>query len=388
MRVILACQLLLASATLLSGQSYVEDFTGEDGQGHEAACGVDGGSPATVDVTTCPGDLSAVQWTLDGSAALGGQDHARVENGILEYQDVDGEVCWQSPLLDISGVTGNFDVSVDVATVATSYEAADYLDVWYTIDGGTPQPVPNWMGMGDASHTIIGTGIGPSGSTTVAVTGLTGSSTLTVRVCALVNANNEVWQIDNISAVPQGGSIILPIELISFSAVVHGAVVQVAWETASEEANEAMIIEKSTDGQVFHEVGRVRGKRYASERQSYRWQDHQPSPGVNYYRLRQIDVDGREMVHEMTSVFVSFEPDITFDPNPVEDVGRLHLGKVTTVPLRVQLQDFSGRLCRAWDIPGGASTWDLEWDDLLPGFYTLQIQSDTHVLNSIKVVKQ
>lgn len=85
---------------------------------------------------------------------------------------------------------------------------------------------------------------------------------------------------------------VLPIELISFSGRQTGPQVELNWRTASEQNNDYMAIERSTDGQHFSEIGRIDGAGTTTQEQVYRFLDQRPLPGANYYRLRQVDFGG------------------------------------------------------------------------------------------------
>jgi hypothetical protein len=84
----------------------------------------------------------------------------------------------------------------------------------------------------------------------------------------------------------------LPIDLLTFQASNSTNGIDLKWSTATESGNDFMSVERSTDGRNFTEIGRVKGKGTTSETQNYRFEDAKPARGVNYYRLRQVDIDG------------------------------------------------------------------------------------------------
>ncbi|MEO5642487.1 MAG: T9SS type A sorting domain-containing protein, partial [Bacteroidia bacterium] len=85
----------------------------------------------------------------------------------------------------------------------------------------------------------------------------------------------------------------LPVELISFNALVTGNEVYLAWQTASELNNDYFIIERATDQNSFIEIGRVDGYGNSSQEHSYIFIDQYPTEGNNYYRLKQTDFNGQ-----------------------------------------------------------------------------------------------
>jgi hypothetical protein len=84
----------------------------------------------------------------------------------------------------------------------------------------------------------------------------------------------------------------LPVTLTAFDGAAQGSRVHLSWATASERNADAFVVEASADGQVFGPVGRVAAAGTSSQTHQYQF-DYQPArPGVGYYRLRQLDLDG------------------------------------------------------------------------------------------------
>jgi hypothetical protein len=99
------------------------------------------------------------------------------------------------------------------------------------------------------------------------------------------------------------GTSILPVELNCFNAFSSGRQVELDWLTYSEIRNDYFIIERSTDGISFQSIGEVAGSGDSFEEIKYYFTDENP-PGVDivYYRLKQVDFDGTESVHDIRSV--------------------------------------------------------------------------------------
>lgn len=94
----------------------------------------------------------------------------------------------------------------------------------------------------------------------------------------------------------------LPIELLSFIGKVQNEVILLKWETASEKENAYMAVERSRDGIHFQEIGGRKGAGTTSIRQTYTFSDTFPLFGINYYRLRQVDADGKPTYHDIIAV--------------------------------------------------------------------------------------
>lgn len=118
---------------------------------------------------------------------------------------------------------------------------------------------------------------------------------------------------------------VLPVELIDLSATPLGDRVLVEWATATELNNAYFIVERSANAVDYDPLGLVPGSGTSMERTDYSWADDQPAPGVNYYRLTQVDLDGTTGTSQAVSaVLLADGADPVVYPNPVSD-GRLTL---------------------------------------------------------------
>ena len=85
----------------------------------------------------------------------------------------------------------------------------------------------------------------------------------------------------------------LPIELISFNAEKKGRNVVISWETASEINSAYMAVEKASSNSDFREISRIENTNNEFTFNSYNIVDDSPIQGYNYYRLKQVDLDGK-----------------------------------------------------------------------------------------------
>lgn len=93
--------------------------------------------------------------------------------------------------------------------------------------------------------------------------------------------------------VPEDQCIVpLPISLLSLEAIPYDLFVDLKWSTASEADNSYFVVQKSIDNENFYDIGRVAGQGNSSYISEYSFKDDKPKLGVNYYRLKQVDIDG------------------------------------------------------------------------------------------------
>ncbi len=92
--------------------------------------------------------------------------------------------------------------------------------------------------------------------------------------------------------------VALPVKLIYFRANPDKTDVLLEWGTTNELNNKYFVVENSSDGLTFEELGRVASNQSTTaSAQSYRLVDRDPR-AVNYYRLHQVDIDGRKTYYE------------------------------------------------------------------------------------------
>ncbi len=84
----------------------------------------------------------------------------------------------------------------------------------------------------------------------------------------------------------------LPVELLFFSTKIVREQVVLTWATASEIDNDYFQIEHSSNGIDFFSIDKVIGAGTTFEEQSYQFNHSEPTDGVNFYRLKQVDFDG------------------------------------------------------------------------------------------------
>jgi len=109
----------------------------------------------------------------------------------------------------------------------------------------------------------------------------------------------------------------LPVELIQFDAEKVNKSVALTWTTSAEINNDHFAIMRAGPENIFSEIHEVPGNGNATYFHSYSYTDNNPLAGINYYRLDQIDFDGR--VNSLKTTAVDFSGkifDVAFFSNP------------------------------------------------------------------------
>ncbi len=112
----------------------------------------------------------------------------------------------------------------------------------------------------------------------------------------------------------------LPLTLTSFDAHLTSNIVTLQWQTVSEENTDRFIVERSTDGRRFIDIGTVAASGNSNRVNDYGFIDALPLPGINYYRLTMLDKDGQFTQSRVVQVIVNrVVVHLSLYPNPAHD---------------------------------------------------------------------
>lgn len=157
---------------------------------------------------------------------------------------------------------------------------------------------------------------------TASQSGLTAGSTYHIKLI-ITDANDGAYDSGVfIEAGSFSSPVTLPVTLIDFKGNCDDKGIQLNWSTASEKDNQSFMIERSEDGINFFTIGEIPGSVSTEKVQHYYFNDINPNFGINYYRLKQQDLDGKITLFKTISVEAncSKDQDVTFSlfPNPAD----------------------------------------------------------------------
>ena len=102
------------------------------------------------------------------------------------------------------------------------------------------------------------------------------------------------------------GYFALPVVWKSFDVnVTNNKVSQLVWETASEDGNSHFLVERSIGGIAnFEKIAEINASGWTNTVSKYSFEDAQLEglTGMIYYRIRQVDFDGNQMVSDVVSI--------------------------------------------------------------------------------------
>ena len=173
---------------------------------------------------------------------------------------------------------------------------------------------------------------------------------------------------------------VIPVELTSFTAVSIKDGVQLNWETATETNNLGFDIERSVDNQKFQKIGFLSGKGTTTQKSSYSFLDQTAVSGKQYYRLKQLDLNGAFEYSNVVEVDLSVPNAFNLSqnyPNPFNPSTVINFGLPVKSDISLAVYNSIGQLVKnmaqgTYDAGNFSITFNAS--DLTSGiyFYTLR----------------
>jgi hypothetical protein len=179
------------------------------------------------------------------------------------------------------------------------------------------------------------------------------------------------------------GSCILPVELLFFKGSTTENGIQLHWGTASEQENKGFVIERSSTTKEWKPTGFVAGNGTTLANQRYAFTDESPIEGINYYRLKQVDMDETYEYSKVVSLMYSSkseQDELRTSPNPATDVLTYQVHDMEKIQA-IQLFDVFGKLVQTVVELDG----QIALGALAQGTYVLVIQTDEGYLQELVV---
>ncbi|WP_342083992.1 T9SS type A sorting domain-containing protein [Dyadobacter sp. OTU695] len=169
-----------------------------------------------------------------------------------------------------------------------------------------------------------------------------------------------------------------PVSLIRFSAQTrdHNSV-ELKWVTANEVDNAYFEIEKSKDLKDIVPLCRVSPDEQPAATHTYHYTDDMPFQGTSYYRLKQVDIDGKTTTYPWRAVVLS--GDYSVYPNP-STTGSFRLRLDEPANAVIQLYDPYGRQVPIQTSRSETGVVEVKLSGKSsPGAYVLQVTERGHV---------
>lgn len=204
------------------------------------------------------------------------------------------------PFLDVTGLITSADISADNQVVLVGYDNGGLGIFMYLLSGfsGTD------FFSGNKRRLQLGSVVDLSNSANSR--GQVEAVTFTSNGNGYISSerfNHPPFDVPaRLYSFSVGSFITLPVQLLNFTATYNNHQAVLSWQTASETNSSFFSIERSSDGILFSELGRQQAAGRSTSAHTYRYIDRQPLAGNNYYRLKQVDIDGNEKIYGIRKI--------------------------------------------------------------------------------------
>ena len=195
------------------------------------------------------------------------------------------------------------------------------------------------------------------------------------------SANGELDNQDTIEYNGFCDQNILPVDWVSFDANPANEMAHLDWAVANQYNASHFEVERSEDGQNFEPIGRVMTADQTSQVLNYEFYDVDPMSD-NYYRLKQVDLDGAYTYSVIRVVsFERSEDVLAVFPNPAKDQVNVEVAfsKVAGASVLTVL-DPLGRLVKTVNLSDAEFIRHrLDISDLAAGLYSVQVANERFI---------
>ncbi|OQP47144.1 hypothetical protein A4H97_06445 [Niastella yeongjuensis] len=181
---------------------------------------------------------------------------------------------------------------------------------------------------------------------------------------------SEFW----INSGGTGQNTPLPMVLGMFTATKNNATALLQWTTLQETNTREFVIERSSDGIHYEAIGSVPANGNTSSVTKYQFTDKQMATGVNYYRLKTVDIDAKGAYSSVRTLNNS-DNDFTISllPNPATK-GMVYVNTSVNCN-RIEIRDAIGRLIKTVHVKGTNIPVDIQ--QLHKGMYFITVVTDS-----------
>lgn len=186
---------------------------------------------------------------------------------------------------------------------------------------------------------------------------------------------------------------LLPLKMISFTAMLANKKVQLKWATATEVNVSHFVVEKSINGVDFNDAGLVFAYGNGTDKADYNLDDNVSDiqSGVVYYRLRSVDNDGKTQLSETRVIRISKAEvnniSILTYPNPVSTDLRITIpANWQNKKLVYEVVTLNGQVVKRMESANSSQTETLNVTSLAPGMYMVRVSCEGQTAQQ-KIVK-
>jgi hypothetical protein len=200
-----------------------------------------------------------------------------------------------------------------------------------------------------------------------------------------IRSRQNPWSLS--AYIPFLYSSTLPVTWLYVKGEIRDDRALITWATAQEEETDKFMVEHSTNAQVFNTVGEVAAAENSNSSQRYSFNHAGLAAGMNYYRLKQLDKNGKFTYSK--TIQLLYKPDqqqTMVAPNPVSNTLYLIVG-TSVVLKKMELFDLAGKLILTRQFGARQQVYSIDVSSLLHGSYIVKLY-DEKGTSSHQLLKQ
>ncbi len=187
------------------------------------------------------------------------------------------------------------------------------------------------------------------------------------------------------------GGPALPIKLQSFEVIKQNNKAVIIWVTSTEQNSNYFEIQKSTDGINFSSVGNVHAAGNSSTLINYSFSDPTILKGVFYYRLKQVDKDGKYEYSVIKKISFNELASINIYPNPAKNFVVITFPETNTEKSIIGLYNVEGKLIKTFikkELLSAINTQVLNIADVANGTYILTVKLKNVIKQTTLIIQK
>jgi hypothetical protein len=173
----------------------------------------------------------------------------------------------------------------------------------------------------------------------------------------------------------------LPVMFADVKAFEKNIGVQLEWSNLTERDLVNYVVERSADGRTFTSINQQLPRSNQNDKESYSAFDATPFSGVNYYRIKALEISGKMIYSKLMKVEIGSKPGFSLYPNPV-------VGNQVTVSISSKQGQYSLKVlnsagqevyAKRLSHQGGAMTQNIDLPTTVkPGVYNMVVTGDNY----------
>jgi hypothetical protein len=176
----------------------------------------------------------------------------------------------------------------------------------------------------------------------------------------------------------------LPLSFIALDVKRNETKVEVSWKTAAESNLAKFLVEHSLNGIQWRSIATIVPSNNAERINTYSHVDAMPANGLNYYRIRAVELDGKSELSIVKTISLTNPISMNVVPNPAHGQFTILLNTVQPNH-QVFIYDVSGKLIK--QLTSKYHRINVSTSGMNPGIYMVKTISGQHISTSNIVVQ-